>query len=103
MHLATCLSLKILGVSLDDNKERWINAIQADGLIWHHVSDLKKWQSAAGMAYGVGSIPFTVLVDRDGNIIAKGLRGESLEQKIKEAVSQKYFFIFRLSIFLFQQ
>ena len=74
----------ILGVSLDNNRENWLRAIQTDGLPWHHVSDLKGWQSAAGVTYGVGSIPFTVLVDRDGNIIAKGLRGEALEQKLKE-------------------
>jgi len=79
----------ILGVSLDNNRENWLRAIQTDGLVWHHVSDLKGWQSAAGVNYGVGSIPFTVLVDRDGNIIAKGLRGEALENKIKEALSKK--------------
>ena len=76
----------ILGVSLDQNKENWLRAIQADGLIWNHISDLKGWQSAAGAIYGVSSIPFTVLVDKDGNIIAKGLRGEALEQKIKEVL-----------------
>jgi peroxiredoxin len=76
----------ILGVSLDNNKERWLRAIEADGLIWNHVSDLKYWQSAAGQSYGVNSIPFTVLVDRNGNIIAKGLRGEALEKKLKEVL-----------------
>jgi len=76
----------ILGVSLDNNRENWVRAIQADGLIWNHISDLKGWQSAAGLAYGVRSIPHTVLVDKNGKIIAKGLRGEILEEKIKEVL-----------------
>ena len=79
----------ILGVSLDRNRTDWLNAIQADGLVWNHVSDLKYWQSAAGTTYGVQSIPFTVLVDKEGNIIAKGLRGDALEQKIKEVLLQQ--------------
>jgi peroxiredoxin len=78
----------ILGVSLDDNRENWLRAIQTDGLVWHHVSDLKRFKSAAGQLYGVEGIPYTVLVDRSGNIIAKGLRGEALEQKIKEVLGK---------------
>ena len=74
----------ILSVSLDDNKDAWLKAIESDGMTWNHVSDLKKWQSAAGQLYGVGSIPFTVLIDREGNIVAKNLRGEELERKVKE-------------------
>ena len=76
----------ILGVSLDQNKEAWLKAIEADGLTWHHISDLKAWQSEASAIYGVRSIPHKVLVDKNGNIIAKGLRGEALEQKIKEVL-----------------
>ena len=79
----------ILGVSLDRNRADWVKAIKDDGLIWNQVSDLKYWQSEAGVAYGVRSIPFTVLVDKKGNIIAKGLRGEALEQKIKEVLLQQ--------------
>jgi peroxiredoxin len=78
----------ILGVSLDNNKNNWLRAIQIDGLAWNHISDLKGWQSAAGAIYGVHSIPFTVLVDKEGNIIAKGLRGGALEQKLKEVLLQ---------------
>ena len=78
----------ILSVSLDQNKDAWLKAIESDGLTWHHVSDLKGWQSAAGKLYGVGSIPFTVLVDREGKIVAKGLRGEELEKKVKELLLQ---------------
>lgn len=79
----------ILGVSLDQSKDNWLSAIEKDGLIWNHVSDLKGWQSAAGAAYGVRSIPFTVLVDKKGNIIAKGLRGQALEEKIREVLLQE--------------
>ena len=75
---------EILGVSLDQSKANWVRAIQADGLNWNQISDLKGWQSAAGATYGVRSIPFTVLVDKNGNVIAKGLRGEALEHKVKE-------------------
>jgi len=78
----------VLGVSLDNNKEAWLKAIEADGLTWNHVSDLKGWQSEAGKLYGVGGIPFTVLIDREGNIVAKNLRGEELERKVREIVSQ---------------
>jgi alkyl hydroperoxide reductase subunit AhpC len=79
----------ILSISLDNNKENWLRAIQADGLRWNHISDLKGWSSAAGAAYGVRAIPFTVLVDQNGNIVAKGLRGESLEEKVKEILLQQ--------------
>ena len=79
----------ILGVSLDQHKANWLRAIQMDALTWNHVSDLKGWQSAAGALYGVQGIPFTVLVDKNGNIIAKGLRGQALEQKLKEVLLQQ--------------
>ncbi len=74
----------ILGVSLDKTKESWVKAIKDDGLLWHQVSDLKYWQSEAGRAYGVQSIPHTVLIDREGNIIAVGLRDAVLESKLEE-------------------
>jgi len=75
---------EIFGVSLDYNKEAWLQAIQKDQLTWTHVSDLKGWQSAGAQAYRVSGIPFTVLVDPQGRIAAKGLRGPSLEQKLQE-------------------
>jgi peroxiredoxin len=74
----------VLGVSLDKDKDRWENAIDKDGLIWHHVSDLKGWQNEAAQLYGVSSIPATVLLDREGNIIARNLRGPALEEKLTE-------------------
>jgi peroxiredoxin len=75
---------EILGVSLDRGKEEWVQAIKDDQLAWLHVSDLQYWQSAPARLYGVNAIPQTFLLDKDGKIIGKGLRGEKLEQKLKE-------------------
>ena len=69
----------ILGVSLDKTKDAWLKAIQDDGLTWNHISDLKYWESAAVPLYGIRGIPYNVLVDPSGNIIAEDLRGESLK------------------------
>ncbi|MFQ5445757.1 MAG: TlpA family protein disulfide reductase, partial [Saprospiraceae bacterium] len=74
----------VLGVSLDKTKARWVAAIEKDGLIWHHVSDLKGWQNAAARLYGVRSIPHTVLLDKEGKIIARGLRGTALTAKLED-------------------
>jgi len=68
----------VLGVSLDKEKEAWLQAIQEDKLTWTHMSDLKFWNSPAVSLYGISGIPFNVLLDPDGKIIAKGLRGEQL-------------------------
>ena len=76
----------ILGVSLDQNKASWIKAISDDKLTWHHVSDLKGWQSEAGKLYGVNSIPHSVLLDKRGVIIATDLRGEELLKKLDELI-----------------
>lgn len=78
----------VFGVSLDDNADAWKQAIVADGLNWTQVSDLKKWKNEAAKAYGVSAIPFSVLIDRNGNIIAKGIHGPELEEKIKEALAK---------------
>jgi thiol-disulfide isomerase/thioredoxin len=76
---------EIFSVSFDQDKKKWVDAIAQDKLEWpYHVSDLAGWQSAAGKIYGVNSIPFTVLLDRDGKIIATGLRGPTLDAKLKE-------------------
>ncbi len=79
---------EIYGVSLDKTKEAWLKAVEADKLTWKHVSDLKFWQSAGAAAYGVQSIPATVLVDKTGKIIAKDLRGAALEAKIAEILGE---------------
>jgi len=75
----------IYGVSLDRFKNNWENAIKQDSLVWdNHVSDLKFWSSEAAQIYQVHSIPTNFLIDGDGIIIAKGLRGNSLKKKLKE-------------------
>jgi alkyl hydroperoxide reductase subunit AhpC len=75
---------EIYGVSLDRDKNAWVKAIEADKLTWKHVSDLKFWQSEAAATYGVNAIPYTVLIDAEGNIIGERLRGASLEKKLAE-------------------
>lgn len=75
----------VLSVSLDEDVNAWKGAIQKDGLIWpNHVSDLKGWNSSMPSLYGFEAIPFTVLVNREGKIIGKELRGEKLEQKLEQ-------------------
>jgi thiol-disulfide isomerase/thioredoxin len=74
----------ILGVSLDNNREKWINAINQDKLTWYHVSDLLQWNTPLLKTYNFESIPYTVLLDKEGKIIATKLRGEALEAKLKE-------------------
>ena len=68
----------ILGVSLDDEKDAWIKAIKDDKLAWTHVSDLKGWKNATVAIYGYDGIPYNVLLDPEGKIIATGLRDEAL-------------------------
>jgi len=77
----------IYSVSLDEDKARWTKAIEADHLLWpNHVSDLKGWQSAGAAAYGVQAIPQSFLLDPQGRIIAKNLRGPALEAKLAEVL-----------------
>ena len=75
---------EILGVSLDNKKDRWTNAITSDKLEWQHVSDLKGWKNEVAKLYSVTSIPHTILLDQEGKIIARNLRGASLERKLEE-------------------
>jgi thiol-disulfide isomerase/thioredoxin len=75
---------EIIGVSLDDNAEKWHDAIVKDELPWYHVSELKGWESEVAKVYGVDAIPFTVLLDKEGKILAKGLRSKNLEEKLNE-------------------
>jgi peroxiredoxin len=74
----------ILGVSMDQNRKNWLKAIKDDNLSWHQISDLKGWGCEGGKLYGVNSIPHSVLIGRDGKIIAKDLRGEELLKKLAE-------------------
>lgn len=76
---------EILGVSLDTDRERWLKAIKDDGLIWHQVSDLKA-KNAASVSYGIHAIPYSILVDPNGVIISKNLRGNELQEALKKAI-----------------
>ena len=75
---------EIYGVSLDRSREDWVEAIEKDQLTWNHVSDLQYFDSQAARLYNINAIPATVLIDPDGNIIAKNLRGPALEEKLGE-------------------
>jgi len=75
---------EILSVSLDNVKERWLEAIEKDNLEWTHVSDLKGWNNEVGRLYGVRAVPASFLVDANGKIIGNGLRGEPLNKKLAE-------------------
>lgn len=76
---------EIYSVSLDKDRSQWLRAIDQDGLEWaNHVSDLNGWTSSGGATYGITSVPSTVLIDRQGRIIARNLRGEQLANKLKE-------------------
>ncbi|MCO5235786.1 MAG: TlpA family protein disulfide reductase [Chitinophagaceae bacterium] len=79
----------ILGVSLDKNKTAWLNAIQKDGLAWTQVSDLKEWESKVVSLYNIEGIPFNVLLDPDGIIIAMNLRGQMLHKKLAEVLDKQ--------------
>jgi hypothetical protein len=76
---------EVFSVSLDDNKADWQKAIASDGLTWkYHVSDLMKWNSPVVPLYGFQGIPYTVLIDREGRLIRKDVRGEDLGASLEE-------------------
>ncbi|MFT4152312.1 redoxin domain-containing protein [Parafilimonas sp.] len=77
----------VLGVSLDADKPNWLKAIHADNLTWTHISDLKQFQNAVAEMYHIDQIPQNILVDPNGKIIARNLRGDALEQKLKEVLN----------------
>ena len=73
----------VYSVSLDSNRERWLTAIKQDGLAWpNHVSELKGWNAEAARSYGITMIPFNYLIDGDGIILARNLRGEALGREL---------------------
>jgi peroxiredoxin len=76
----------VLGVSLDKDKGAWLAAIKEDNLVWPHISDLKYWSSAAVPLYGLQGIPYNVLIDPQGKIIAMELRGSALSAKLAEVL-----------------
>ncbi len=72
----------VLGISLDEDKASWLEAIKDDNLNWQHISDLKKWESIVVGAYQIEGIPFNVLIDPTGKIIATELRGQALQETL---------------------
>ncbi|MDB4015528.1 AhpC/TSA family protein [Flavobacteriaceae bacterium] len=80
--------LEIVGVSLDKNQSSWVRAIEDDGLSWNHVSNLKYWQDPIALLYGVRSIPAAFVLNKDGIIVAKNLRGAQLDAKIEELLNE---------------
>ena len=75
--------LEIVGVSLDRNKASWERAIADDGLTWNHVSNLQYWADPIAQLYSVRAIPAAFVLDREGRIVAKNLRGAQLDAKIE--------------------
>ena len=74
----------IVGVSLDNNADKWKEAIGTLNITWPQMSDLQGWNNAGAKLYGVNSIPATVLVDQNGTIVARGLRGNAIQEKLNE-------------------
>ena len=79
-------NFEIVGVSLDQGKAAWAEAVKKDGLPWIHVSDLKGWKNEVAVMYGINSVPQNLLIDPNGQIIAKNLRGDALTQKLAELI-----------------
>ncbi|MBS1951366.1 MAG: TlpA family protein disulfide reductase [Bacteroidetes bacterium] len=79
---------EVFSVSLDRTKEDWLQAIKEDGLVWTHVSDLKYFDSQAAHDYNINAIPYSILLDKTGKIIAKNLRGPALDQKLEEVLGK---------------
>lgn len=77
-------NFEIVGVSLDQNREAWLKALVQYNMKWPQLSDLKGWENEAARIYGVTSIPYTVLINPEGIIVEKGLRGEKLDRKLQE-------------------
>lgn len=78
----------VYAVSLDDNKTKWIKAIEKDGLTWTHVSELKGWKTEAVNQYNISGIPANFLLNKEGKIIAKDLRGEDLGKEVAKAIEE---------------
>ena len=81
----------VLGISLDqpNAKDKWMKAIYDDNLTWTHVSDLKYWNNEVAKAYGIQAIPQNYLIDKEGKIIGKNLRGEALQSTLKDLFTSK--------------
>ena len=79
---------EIVGISLDSKADAWEKGVKDLNITWTQLSDLKGWKNEGAALYGVNSIPHTILVDKDGTIIAKNLHGQELEDKIKEVLNK---------------
>lgn len=79
---------EILGISLDRNKESWQKAIDRFGINWIQISDLKFWKSAVAKLYEVDELPFNIIIDGQGTILAKNLHGKDLEEFLKKSLLQ---------------
>lgn len=80
--------LDIVGISFDAKKDAWLNAIQALNMPWINLSDLKAWDCLGGKIYKVNSIPDNLLIDPQGKIVARALRGEALQVKLQEVLGE---------------
>jgi peroxiredoxin len=76
----------VLGVSLDQSRDKWMQAIKADNLTWTHVSDLKYWQNEVAKLYHIEGIPANMLIDPSGKIVGRNLRGEALSSKLQQVL-----------------
>jgi len=79
-------NFKIFSISLDSEKEAWMKAMVTDKMFWAHASELKGWENSSVQTYGVNSIPASYLINPDGKIVSKNLRGESLNQKLTQVL-----------------
>lgn len=75
---------EIVGVSFDAKKDAWMSALERLGMTWPQMSDLKGWDCAASVVYNIHAIPFTILFDQDGKVLATGLRGDELQNRLKD-------------------
>jgi peroxiredoxin len=80
--------LDVVGISFDSKKDAWLNAIQMLNMPWINLSDLKTWDCLGGKIYKVNSIPDNLLIDPQGKIVARGLRGEALQAKLQEVLGE---------------
>lgn len=80
--------LNIIGVSLDHDKQAWLNAIRADSLDWYHISHLQGWKEPVAKQYNIRFIPQLLILDRTGTIRAKNLHGKALEEKIRQLLEE---------------
>jgi len=88
-HKYKSKGFEVYSVSLDRNKADWLQAIKEDGLVWTHVSDLKYFDSQAAHDYNINAIPFSILLDKNGVILAKNLRGAALDLKLEEVLGKQ--------------